>query len=438
MRAIGKWLKKLDAAMTFNPDQLLKDMFWVAVRSALPQAVLAQHLPAPETLGSGRLLVIGAGKAAAAMAQATEAFYGRPLEGMVITRYGHAVACEGIKVVEASHPVPDEAGLRATREIQAMLNGLSENDTVIALISGGGSALLTQPVEGLSLQDKQRLNADLLASGADITEMNCVRRHLSAIKGGRLGAMCAPAKLYTLVISDVPGDSLHDIASGPTVADPTTCADALCILDRYQIDIPEEIRSRLQEGSLETIKPGDTRLSRTQTRLIASPQMGLEAAAEHARRLGIPTHILSDRIEGEARDVGKVLAALSAQVEWQGQPFPKPCLLISGGETTVTVRGDGVGGRNVEGLLGFGLSLPAQSQIRALFADTDGIDGAREVAGALWGPGLAQSSLPSGRLARDYLDRNDAHNFFAAVNTAFTTGPTHTNINDFRAIWIPN
>lgn len=420
-----------------DPELFLRELFDVAVRSALPSSVIQQHLPAPQSLGSGRLLVIGAGKASAAMAKATEDFYDRPLEGLVITRYGHAVACRGVKVVEASHPVPDQAGLEATQDLLKLLQGLTAQDTVLALISGGGSALLTAPVQGLSLSDKQQLTQDLLRSGANIVEMNTVRRHLSQVKGGRLGALCAPARLITLVISDVPGDSLHDIASGPTVGDPSTCEQALEILTRYAIAIPPVIRQQLQQGVLETVKPGDHRLMQSQTHLIASPQMGLEAAADYAQSRGVQVHILSDRLEGEARDVGKILAALSAQVQWKGQPWRAPCLLLSGGETTVTVRGDGQGGRNVEGLLSFGMSLPHSSPVHALFADTDGIDGARPVAGAFWRPGLMAQATHQGIRPQDALHRNDAHTFFEAMGTSLVTGPTHTNINDFRAIWIP-
>jgi hydroxypyruvate reductase len=420
-----------------DPELFLRDLFDVAVRSALPSSVIQQHLPDPQSLGSGRLLVIGAGKASAAMAKAAEDFYDRPLEGLVITRYGHAVACRGVKVVEASHPVPDQAGLEATQDLLKQLQGLTAQDTVLALISGGGSALLTAPVQGLSLSDKQQLTQDLLRSGANIVEMNTVRRHLSQVKGGRLGALCAPARLITLVISDVPGDSLHDIASGPTVGDPTTCEQALEILTRYAIAIPPAIRQQLQQGVLETVKPGDHRLVQSQTHLIASPQMGLEAAAAYARSRGVDAHILSDRLEGEARDVGKILSALSAQVQWKGQPWRAPCVLLSGGETTVTVRGDGQGGRNVEGLLSFGMSLPHASPVHALFADTDGIDGARPVAGAFWRPGLMAKATQEGIRLQDALHRNDAHTFFEAMGTSLITGPTHTNINDFRAIWIP-
>ena len=420
-----------------EPELFLRELFDVAVRSALPSSVIQQHLPPPQSLGSGRLLVIGAGKASAAMAKAAEDFYDRPLEGLVITRYGHAVACRGVKVVEASHPVPDQAGLEATQDLLKRLQGLTAQDTVLALISGGGSALLTAPVPGLSLSDKQQLTQDLLRSGANIVEMNTVRRHLSQVKGGKLGALCAPARLITLVISDVPGDSLHDIASGPTVGDPTTCEQALEILTRYAIAIHPVIRQQLQQGVLETVKPGDHRLVQSQTHLIASPQMGLEAAAAYAQSRGVEAHILSDRLEGEARDVGKILSALSAQVQWKSQPWRAPCVLLSGGETTVTVRGDGQGGRNVEGLLSFGMSLPHSSPVHALFADTDGIDGARPVAGAFWRPGLMEQAAHQGARPQDSLHRNDAHTFFEAMGTSLVTGPTHTNINDFRAIWIP-
>ena len=322
--------------------ELLVAMFRAAIAAAQPARTIAAHLPEPPR---GRLVVIGAGKASAEMARAVEQNWPGPLEGLVVTRYGYAVPCARIAIVEASHPVPDQAGCDAAARMLALVAGLSEDDTVLCLISGGGSSLLPLPLPGITLADKQDINRALLASGASIAEMNCVRRHLSAIKGGRLAAACHPARVVTLLISDVPGDDPADIASGPTVADATTCADALAIVRRYGIALPPHVLRVLASGDGESVKPGDPRLARAEVRMIATPQMALEAAARVA---DMPVHILGDSIEGEARDVGKVMAAVALQVKRRGQPFKAPCILLSGGETTVTVRGDGRGGRNVE------------------------------------------------------------------------------------------
>jgi glycerate 2-kinase len=317
-----------------------------------------------------------------------------------------------------------------------LVRGLTADDLVICLISGGGSALLALPAEGLTLSDKQAINRALLRSGATISEMNTVRRHLSAIKGGRLAAACHPARVVTLAISDVPGDEPATIASGPTVPDPTTCADALAILARYGVEIPAAARALLQSGGGETVKPGDPRLARVDFRLIATPQMALEAAATAAREAGLLAHILGDAIEGESRDVGKVMAGIALQVARRGQPFAPPCVLLSGGETTVTIRGDGRGGRNVEFLLGLGAGLAGQPGIHALAGDTDGVDGAEEVAGAYLGPDSLARALEQGIRIADSLARNDGHGFFEALGDQVVTGPTLTNVNDFRAILI--
>lgn len=419
--------------METTPLDLLRSMFDAAIESAQPVHCLPRHLPEPPP---GRTLVIGAGKASAEMARVLEGAWHGPLEGLVVTRYGYAARCERIEIVEAAHPVPDEAGRRAAERMLAMVHGLTEDDLVICLISGGGSSLLPLPAPGLSLDDKRRVNQALLASGAPIDEMNCVRRHLSAVKGGRLAAACAPARVLALVVSDVPGDDPLDIASGPTVGDPTTCQDALAIVRRHGIALPPAALAFLERGGADEVRPDDPRLARCETRLIATPQGALEAAARVARDAGIAVHILGDAIEGEARDVGKVMAGIALQVARHGQPFAPPCILLSGGETTVTLRGDGHGGRNVEFLLALALALNAHPAIHALAGDTDGVDGAEEVAGATLSPGTLPRARALGLTPADSLANNDAHRFFGALGDAVVTGPTRTNVNDFRAIFI--
>ncbi|ALK97207.1 hydroxypyruvate reductase [Massilia sp. WF1] len=419
--------------MDMRPRDLLASMFAAAVEAAQPAQRIQASLPAPP---KGRTVVIGAGKASAAMAQALERHWAGPLTGLVVTRYGYAVPCERIRIVEAAHPVPDAAGLEAARQVLLAVQGLGPDDLVICLISGGGSALLPLPADGVSLEDKQAVNRALLASGASITEMNCVRRHLSAIKGGRLAAACHPARVVNLLISDVPGDDPADIASGPTVADATTCAEALDIVRRYGIELPPGARRLLESGAGETVKPGDARLARVGTHIIASPQMALEAAAEVARAAGVTPLILGDSIEGEAREVAKVMAGIALQARRHAQPLGPPCVLLSGGETTVTVRGQGRGGRNVEFLLALGLALDGAPGIHALAADTDGVDGAEEVAGAFLAPDTLARAWARGMRPRDSLTENDGHGFFGALGDALVTGPTLTNVNDFRAILI--
>ena len=418
---------------TLAPRALLQAMFQAAIEAAQPSHCIPPHLPpAPK----GRLIVIGAGKASAAMAHAVERHWPGPLSGLVVTRYGYAVPCERIEIVEASHPVPDQAGMDAARRMLDLVGNLQADDTVLCLISGGGSSLLALPLDGITLADKQALNRALLASGATIGEMNCVRRHLSAIKGGRLAAACHPAQVMTLAISDVPGDKLGDIASGPTVGDATTCEDALAIVRRYGMDLPDSIRATLESGRGESVKPDDPRLARTQTTLIATPQMALEAAAEVARAAGVTPYILGDSLEGEARDVGKVMAGIALQTAVRGQPFPAPCVLLSGGETTVTVRGNGRGGRNVEFLLALGIALDGHAGIHALAGDTDGVDGQEDIAGAALAPDTLQRAWALGIKPRDSLDNNDGHGFFQTLGDSVITGPTLTNVNDFRAILI--
>jgi hydroxypyruvate reductase len=415
------------------PRALLRELFDAAIASAQPERCIPPHLPAPP---AGRLIVIGAGKASAAMASAVERHWSGPLEGLVVTRYGYAVPCERIEILEAAHPVPDAAGLRAAQRMLERVRGLRAEDLVLCLISGGGSALLPLPAPGLDLADKQHINRALLASGASIREMNCVRRHLSSIKGGRLGAACHPARVLTLLISDVPGDQLIDVASGPTVADPTTCADALAILQRYRIELSPPVHHLLASGAGESVKPGDPRLARAEARIIATPQMALEAAARVAAAAGVPAPILGDALEGEARDVGKVLAGIALSVAERNQPFATPCVLLSGGETTVTVRGSGRGGRNVEFLLSLALALAGHPRIHAIAGDTDGVDGQEEIAGAIVTPDTLARAWALGITPVESLLDNDGHGFFSALGDSVITGPTLTNVNDFRAILI--
>ena len=419
--------------MSDCPRALLRRLFDAAIASAQPARCVPEHLPAPP---AGRLVVIGAGKASAAMARAVEDHWPWPLAGLVVTRYGHAVPCRRVEIVEAAHPVPDAAGLDAARRMLDVVRGLTADDLVLCLISGGGSALLPLPADGITLADKQAVNRSLLRSGATIAEMNCVRRHLSAIKGGRLAAACHPARVLTLLISDVPGDDPIDIASGPTVADPTTCADALAIIHRHGIDAPAGVIGLLESGRGESVKPGDPRLGRAETRVIATPQLALEAAARVARAAGLAAHILGDAIEGEARDLGKVMAGIARQVAAHGQPFAPPCVLLSGGETTVTVRGSGRGGRNVEFLLALGIALDGHPDVHALAGDTDGVDGDGAAAGAYLAPDSLARARALGLRPIDRLADNDGHGFFGALDDAVVTGPTLTNVNDFRAILI--
>jgi glycerate 2-kinase len=416
-----------------NERELLRLMFEVAVDAALPEKSVKNFLPQPP---KGRTIVVGAGKASAAMAKAFENEWAGPLEGLVVTRYGHGVPCKRIKIVEAAHPVPDAAGVQAAHDILKMVQGLTENDLVVALISGGGSSLLSLPAHGITAEEKRTVNKALLASGAPIQEMNAVRKHLSAIKGGRLAAAAFPARIETLVISDVPGDELSAVASGPTIADVTTFVDALGIIAKYNIAVPAKVLSHLQKAVDETPKPGDPRLARAKAHLIASPQASLEAAAAVAAKHGYRPLILGDSLEGEARELGIVMAGIGLQCRRFAQPARPPCVLISGGEGTVTVRGDGVGGRNVEFLLSLALKLHGADGIHAIACDTDGVDGGAEVAGAIITPDTLQRAHAIGIDATTMLARNDAHSFFAKLGDQVITGPTLTNVNDFRAIVI--
>ena len=416
-----------------DPIQLLRQAFASAIEVAQPARCVPPALP---ECPSGRTVVIGAGKAAAAMALAVESCWDGELSGTVVTAPGHAVPCERIEVLESSHPVPSVAGLRASQVLFERLPGLGPDDLVLCLLSGGGSALLPLPADGLALEDKQAITRALLTSGASIGEINTVRRHLSRIKGGRLGVACHPARLVTLAISDVPRDDPVDIASGPTVADPTTCGDALAVLARYGIAVPPAVRAALERGAWESVKPGDPRLVRAEYRIVARPQASLEAAARLAAEQGVQPVILSDRLEGEARIVGGEMAAMTRRILAGDGPCRPPCLLLSGGETTVIVRGNGRGGRNVEFLLAFGLALGECSRVHALAGDTDGVDGLEPVAGAIWRPDTLARAAALDLVPQHYLDDNDAHTFFAALGDSVVTGPTRTNVNDFRAVLV--
>ena len=418
--------------MTPSSPALLTAMFEAAVAAADPMLCVPAHLP---TDVKGRLVVVGAGKASARMAQAVEAHWTGPLEGVVVTRYGHAAPCEHIRIVEAAHPVPDAAGEEATRAILDAVSGLGEDDMVLALISGGGSALLTAPAGDITLEEKRAVNTALLKSGAHIGEMNIVRKHLSRVKGGGLAAAAYPARVLSLMISDVPGDDPGTIASGPTVGTATTPADALALLERYGIDMPDAVRAHLA-ADIPPPAPDDPRLARTENRVIAAPQLSLEAAARVAREAGVTPLILGDAIEGESREVARVMAGIAAQVRRHGQPLPAPCVLISGGETTVTVRGAGRGGRNVEFALALALALEKAQGIHAIACDTDGVDGAEETAGALVAPDTLTRAVAAGLDPRAMLDANDGHSFFERLDDRIVTGPTLTNVNDFRAILI--
>lgn len=436
------------------PRLFLEGLYRVAVEAALPAHRLAAFLPRPPAAPGARTLVLGAGKAGGAMAQALEAVWpaNAQLSGLVVTRYGHVpprpsgAPAPRIEVVEAAHPVPDAAGEQAAHRIVALTQGLTAQDLVVCLISGGGSALLSLPAQweggGLTLADKQRINRALLESGATIGEMNCVRKHFSAIKGGRLAAACAPARVVTLLISDVPGDDPSVIASGPTVPDPTTCAQALDVLQRYAIAVPDALAQRLQSGLLETPKPQSPVFANNTVHLMATPRISLEAAAQAARAAGVQAYILSDEMEGESREVGKVHAALARAVARHGQPFARPCVLLSGGETTVTLRPrapgapKGRGGRAGEFCLGLAAALQGQAGVFGLAADTDGIDGVEDNAGAWVSPDTLQRARALGLKVETHLDRNDAYGYFGALGDLLVTGPTFTNVNDFRAILV--
>jgi hydroxypyruvate reductase len=412
-----------------DPVRFLTSLFRAMVAAADPALLLPARLPSPP---AGRTVVIGAGKAAAAMAQAVEEHWPGTLSGLVVTRYGHGLPCRRIEVVEAGHPLPDAAGSGAAARALDLVKGLTEDDLVLVLLSGGASSLLNLPAPGLTLADVREVNRQLLRSGAPIAEINCVRKHLSAITGGRLAAAAWPARVLTFAISDVPGDDPAVIGSGPTVADPSTFADACGIAARCSLDLPPAIRQRLQEASDETPKPGDPGLERSRVEIIATPASALEAAARAAREAGVEPLMLGADVQGEARAVAAEHAALVA-----GRP--KPLLILSGGETAVTVKGHGRGGRNTEYLLALGLALEAigatqHAAIYALAADTDGVDGTEDNAGAVLLPDSLKRARKAGLVPSGLLDANDSYGFFSALGDLLVTGPTRTNVNDFRAI----
>ncbi|WP_374655851.1 glycerate kinase [Dongia sp.] len=418
--------------MSASETELLRRMFAAAVAAVDPLQILAPHLPPRPR---GRVVVVGAGKAAAAMAKAVELAWSGGIDGLVVTRYQHGLPCRSIEVVEASHPVPDAQGQEAARRILTRVRGLRADDLVLCLISGGASALLAVPGDGLTLADKQAVNKALLKSGANIAEMNCVRKHLSAIKGGRLAAAAHPAKVVTLLISDVPGDDPSVIGSGPTVADPSTREDAIAVFAKYGIGMPAAVRAHLENPACETPKPGDARLANSETRMLGTPQNALDAAAKVAEAAGFRPLILGD-LEGEARDVALVHAGIARQIAKHGQPAPAPVALISGGETTVTVRGKGRGGRNAEFLLALAVALNGQPGIHAAAGDSDGIDGTEDNAGALLTPGSIARAADKGLSAKAMLANNDGYGFFSALGDLIVTGPTRTNVNDIRVILV--
>lgn len=419
--------------MIENARALLLSLFEAALDAARPEHCLPAHLPAPPR---GRTLVVGAGKAAAAMAKAVEDHWQGPLEGLVVTRYGHAVPTRGIEVIEAGHPVPDSASLEAAENILRSVSDLGAHDLGLCLVSGGGSALLALPAPPLSLEDKQAVTASLLRSGATITEINCVRKHLSRIKGGRLAAACHPAPLVSLLISDVPGDDASVIASGPGLADPTTFAEARAVMAKYRIEGPKPVLQHLEAAREETPKPGDERLRRARAVFVATPKQALDAAADEARKAGLEPIIMGDAVEGEARIVGRDHAGQALETLQAGGSGGAPRVLISGGETTVTVKGEGRGGPNAEYLLALAIALRSRPGIHAIACDTDGIDGTEDNAGAVIGPDTLARADALGIDAESHLARNDAYGFFARLQDLVITGPTRTNVSDFRAILV--
>jgi glycerate 2-kinase len=419
--------------MNERPRALLRRVFDAAVAAAAPARCVPERLPSPPR---GKTIVVGAGKAVAAMAKAVEDHYPGEVSGTVVTRYGHGGPTRYIEVLEAGHPAPDEAGVRASEQIMALARGAGPDDLLLVLISGGGSALLTLPAPGISLDDKKRVSAALIRSGATIDDINCVRKHMSAIKGGRLAAAAGAGRIVSMLISDVAGDKPTVIGSGPTVGDPSTLADARRILERYRIDTPESVRAYLEDPAHETPKPGDPCFQRTQTVLVATPRQSLDAAAEVARGAGVATVLLGDAIEGESHDVAAVQATLAREAAADIHPGLPARLLLSGGETTVTVRGTGRGGPNTEFLLALAIALDGHPGIYAIACDTDGIDGTEDNAGAILGPDTLRRAADKGLDPRAFLHDNNAYAFFEALGDLVKTGPTQTNVNDFRAILI--
>ncbi|PDQ20362.1 glycerate kinase [Mesorhizobium sanjuanii] len=416
-----------------DPKLFLTAIFNAAVAAADPERTIRDHLPAKP---KGRTIVIGAGKGSAQMAAAFEKVWDGPIDGLVVTRYGYGAKCQRIEIIEAAHPVPDAAGLEAARRLLAKVQGLTEDDLVVALISGGGSALLPSPADGLTLADEIAVNEALLASGAPIAAMNTIRKHLSTIKGGRLAAAAHPAKVVSLVVSDIPGDNPALVASGPTVPDAGSREDALASIAAYGMKLPASVMAHINSPAADAPHADDPRFSRNEVHLIASAGVSLEAASAEARRQGIKAVILSDSIEGEAREVGGVHAAIAREVATRNRPFAKPVLILSGGETTVTVRAKGKGGRNSEFLLAFAIGISGAGDVHALAADTDGIDGSEDNAGAFADGSTVSRMRASGVDAKAMLAGNNAWTAFNATGDLFVPGPTGTNVNDLRAIFI--
>jgi hydroxypyruvate reductase/glycerate 2-kinase len=417
------------ASSGFDPQVILRSLFDTAVDAADPVRAVAANLPKPP---KGRTMVVGAGKAAIQMAAAVEANWQGPLEGFVVAPHGYASPLKRIETVHARHPVPDQGSLAAAEKALALAATLGKDDLLIALISGGGSALMSKPAPGIAMEEKLGLVAALLKCGANIAELNCVRKQVSAVKGGRLAQAAGEASIHTLVISDVPGDDPAIVASGPTVADPTAKRDALTVLERYRIAIPASVR-RWLEAPDETRQP----LRRdNQVRVIVSPQASFRAASAKAREMGLNVLYLGDRIEGESREVAKVHAGIALQILQNDEPVKKPCVVLSGGETSVTVRGKGRGGRNVEFILSLAIALAGENGIHALVGDTDGVDGMEQIAGARISPDTLDRARGLGLDALAFLENNDAHSFFEKLGDQVVTGPTQTNVNDFRAILV--
>ena len=417
-----------------DPRKFLNSLFEIAVAKAQPRQCVPPFLSKLDI--AERTVVFGAGKASAAMALAVEQHTSAVLEGLVITRYGHAVECQQIKIIEAGHPVPDQQGMSAAASMLEIASGLTEKDSVLCLISGGGSSLLSLPAPGLSLKDKQGVTSKLLKCGATIHEINCIRKHLSAIKGGRLAVACSPAPLLTLAISDVPGDDLSVIASGPTVADPSTFEDALKILTKYDISEPKSVLKHLENATDETPKPGDSRLQNVENHLIATPKQSLRAAAQAVSEAGMTPLILGDSLEGESRDVGKMHSKKALQIQKNCNPVSPPAVILSGGETSVTVKGSGRGGPNTEFMLALLQELRGQDGIWAIACDTDGIDGTEENAGAFISLESFKKSEELGLDTSCFLSNNDSYSFFYELGDLVSPGPTMTNVNDFRAVLV--
>ena len=419
--------------MNEKEKRFLSDLFSVAISAADPEKVIKANLPAKP---KGRTVLVGAGKGVAQLASAFEKFWDGPLFGTVVTRYGYATECDKIRVLEASHPVPDQSGILATREIFSTVQGLTDDDLVVAIFCGGGSALLPAPPEGYSLEDEQTLNTILLKSGAPISVMNSIRKRFSQIKGGQLALAASPARVVSLIVSDIPGDDPSQVASGPTVPDESSIDEAIAGIKAFNIQIPEKLVTQITNTNLVTPDPNSAVFKENEVSIIASSGLSLTAVAKYSQKNGTPAVILSDRIEGETQEVAKVHAAIAQEVSRNNRPFQKPVIILSGGETTVSVQGNGKGGRNTEFSLSFGLSIDGEKAINALIADTDGIDGTETNAGAFVNGSTIQKLRSAGISPEEFLQNNDSWSAFDAIGDLFVTGPTGTNVNDFRAMLV--